>query len=78
MLDLADELWILMLDESFDTWQVAKAVNDFSLIFTEWYEADLRSFCGGIGIIRPSSSGHTVMRWRSSGLVMLVYEFRSG
>ncbi|KAK3368261.1 hypothetical protein B0H63DRAFT_455051 [Podospora didyma] len=37
LLGLADELGILILDEIFDTWQGAKVLNNFSLIFNECY-----------------------------------------
>ncbi|KAK3315860.1 glycoside hydrolase superfamily [Apodospora peruviana] len=57
LLDMADEMGILMLDEIFDTWAVAKVVNDFNLIFNEWYEADLRSF------IRRDRNHPSVVIW---------------
>lgn len=44
LLALADEMGFLVLDEIFDVWEAAKADSDFSLIFTDWAEADLRSF----------------------------------
>jgi len=44
LLDLADEMGFLVLDEIFDTWQSAKVTNDFHLIFSDWYEPDLRAF----------------------------------
>jgi beta-galactosidase len=44
LLDLADEMGILILDEIFDTWQNQKVKNDFHLIFNDWHEADLRAF----------------------------------
>lgn len=43
LLDLADEMGFLVLDEIFDCWQLEKTANDFHLIFDDWHEADLRS-----------------------------------
>lgn len=43
LLDLADEMGFMVLDEIFDCWQIDKLDNDFHLIFDDWHEADLRS-----------------------------------
>ena len=44
LLDLADRMGILVLDEIFDTWGSHKTRNDFQTIFADWSEPDLRSF----------------------------------
>ena len=44
LLDLADQLGFLVMDEIFDSWERNKTDNDFHLIFPDWAEADLRSF----------------------------------
>ncbi|KAK4142717.1 glycoside hydrolase superfamily [Dichotomopilus funicola] len=44
ILDLADQLGFLVLDEIFDCWNGAKAKNDFHSIFPDWREPDLRAF----------------------------------
>ncbi|TPX16328.1 uncharacterized protein E0L32_003977 [Thyridium curvatum] len=44
LLDLADKLGILILDEIFDTWNSHKTRNDFQTIFSDWREPDLRAF----------------------------------
>lgn len=43
LLDLADEMGFLVMDEIFDCWQLQKVENDFHLIFDDWHEADLRN-----------------------------------
>lgn len=43
LLDLADAMGFLVLDEVFDCWQVPKVENDWHLVFDDWHEADLRS-----------------------------------
>ncbi|KAH7134913.1 glycoside hydrolase superfamily [Dendryphion nanum] len=44
LLDLADRLGVLVLDEIFDTWATKKTKNDFQTIFADWSEPDLRAF----------------------------------
>lgn len=43
LLDLADAMGFLVLDEVFDCWQAPKVENDWHLVFDDWHEADLRS-----------------------------------
>ena len=42
--DLCDELGLLVMDESFDTWRAKKgnAENGYNLYFDKWWEADTR------------------------------------
>lgn len=40
-LDACDRLGILVIDEAFDGWRVAKNSNDYSVFFDEWWERDL-------------------------------------
>ncbi|KAK4234659.1 glycoside hydrolase superfamily [Achaetomium macrosporum] len=44
LLDLADTMGFVVLDEIFDTWNNHKTTNDFQTIFGDWHEPDLRSF----------------------------------
>ncbi|OAA58081.1 Glycoside hydrolase, subgroup, catalytic core [Niveomyces insectorum RCEF 264] len=44
LLDLADRMGFVVLDEIFDCWNNAKTTNDFHRIFADWHEADLRAF----------------------------------
>jgi beta-galactosidase len=44
LLELADEMGFLVMDEAFDCWVRGKTPNDFHLIFPDWYEQDLRAF----------------------------------
>ncbi|GAP90435.1 putative glycoside hydrolase family 2 protein [Rosellinia necatrix] len=44
LLDLLDRKGFLVMDEIFDSWEIQKNPNDFHLIFSDWHEADLRSF----------------------------------
>jgi len=42
-LDACDELGMLVLDESFDQWQLPKNPNDYHLYFDAWWERDMES-----------------------------------
>lgn len=57
ILDLADRMGFLVLDEIFDCWNNQKTTNDFHLIFADWHEPDLRSF------IRRDRNHPSIMAW---------------
>ncbi|KAI1842681.1 hypothetical protein JX266_011143 [Neoarthrinium moseri] len=44
LLDLADRMGFLVIDEAFDMWNEEKVTNDYHLLFPDWHEPDLRSF----------------------------------
>lgn len=44
LLDLADSMGFLVINEAFDCWNEAKVDNDYHLLFPDWHEPDLRSF----------------------------------
>ncbi|GIZ09593.1 beta-galactosidase GalB [Flavobacterium sp. UMI-01] len=41
-LDLCDELGLLVLDESFDVWKMAKVPNGYNVFFDQWAERDIK------------------------------------
>lgn len=43
LLDLCDRLGVLVMDESFDCWRTAKKPNDYSRLWEDWHERDLRA-----------------------------------
>lgn len=43
-LDLCDRLGILVMNEAFDMWTVAKSPQDYHLFFTDWSSIDARDF----------------------------------
>ncbi len=57
LLDLADKMGILILDEAFDAWTGAKKKNDYSTHFKDWHEKDLRAF------IRRDRNHPSVIAW---------------
>ncbi|KAK7956224.1 uncharacterized protein PG986_005446 [Apiospora aurea] len=44
LMEMADSMGILVFDELFDAWAQAKVKNDYSTLFSDWHEPDLRSF----------------------------------
>ncbi len=42
LLDIADRLGVLILDESFDTWAQNKTANDYGLYFGAWAQRDIQ------------------------------------
>ncbi|KAG8161814.1 hypothetical protein KVR01_008801 [Diaporthe batatas] len=57
LLDLADRLGFLVMDESFDAWNVAKVTNDYHLLFPDWHEPDTRS------LVRRDLNHPSVILW---------------
>lgn len=43
LLDLCDKLGMLVMDESFDTWDRSKSRNDYNLLWPDWHTADVRA-----------------------------------
>ena len=41
LLDIADRMGVLILDEAFDTWTQTKTANDYGKYFTQWAQRDL-------------------------------------
>jgi beta-galactosidase len=57
LLDLADELGLLVIDEAFDMWGKTKVPNGHGKYFAEWGERDLRD------MIRRDRNHPSVMLW---------------
>ncbi len=43
LLDLADEMGFLVIDEAFDEWKISKCPNGYNILFDQWAEKDLRA-----------------------------------
>ena len=52
LLELADQMGFLVMDEAFDAWVRQKTPFDFHLVFPDWHEQDLAGACAA----RPQSS----------------------
>ena len=57
LLDLADEMGFVVMDELFDQWNVAKTPNDYHLFFSDWHKKDARD------IIRRDRNHPSVVIW---------------
>jgi beta-galactosidase len=68
-LDLCDRMGFLVMEEAFDAWRMTKRTNDYSILFDDWHEADLRA------MIRRDYNHPSIILW---SLGNEVYEQREG
>lgn len=57
LLDLADEMGLMVMDETFDTWRRPKTPNDYARLFDEWREQDVRM------LVRRDRNHPSVIMW---------------
>jgi beta-galactosidase len=57
LLDLCDRLGLLVMAEAFDCWRVPKCKQDYSGLYDDWHEADLRAF------VRRDRNHPSVVLW---------------
>ncbi len=57
LLEFCDKLGLLVQDEAFDCWQMAKIPNGYNKYFDEWFEDDLRD------MIRRDQNHPSVFMW---------------
>ncbi|MBN1973695.1 MAG: DUF4982 domain-containing protein [Sedimentisphaerales bacterium] len=57
LLDLADKMGFLIMDEAFDIWERQKTPNDYHLVYTQWHEQDLRA------MLRRDRNHPSVIMW---------------
>ena len=72
LLDLADRMGFLVMDEIFDSWERKKTPWDFHLIFPDWYEPDTRAF------IRRDRNHPSVFAWSFGNEVGEQYTAEAG
>jgi beta-galactosidase len=72
LLELADQMGILVMDESFDVWVRQKTPLDFHLIFPDWHEQDLRAQ------LRRDRNHPSVIMWSIGNEVGEQFTFASG
>jgi beta-galactosidase len=63
LLDLCDRTGMLVLDEAFDCWEKGKTPNDYSTLFKEWHERDIRAF------VRRDRNHPCVIAWSAGNEV---------
>lgn len=57
LLDLADKMGFLVMDEAFDVWARPKTALDYHLLFPDWHEQDLRA------LLRRDRNHPSVIMW---------------
>ena len=57
LLDMADRMGFVVMDESFDTWRGTKSPNDYGRIFDQWHEQDMRM------LVRRDKNHPSVVMW---------------
>jgi beta-galactosidase len=57
LLDLADKMGVLVMDEAFDVWERPKTALDYHLLFPDWHEQDLRA------LLRRDRNHPSVIMW---------------
>jgi beta-galactosidase len=63
LLDLCDQTGMLVLDEAFDCWVKGKTPNDYSTLFAEWHDRDIRAF------VRRDRNHPCVIAWSAGNEV---------
>ena len=72
LLELADRMGFLVIDEIFDVWERKKTPLDFHLIFPDWSEPDLRAF------LRRDRNHPSVIMWSIGNEVGEQYTEEAG
>lgn len=72
LLDLADRMGFMVIDEIFDSWERKKTPLDFHLIFPEWHEQDLRA------LIRRDRNHPSIILWSYGNEVGEQYTDKEG
>lgn len=57
LLELADRMGFVVMDEAFDAWRRSKKKNDYHLLFDDWHEKDLRA------LVRRDRNHPSVILW---------------
>jgi beta-galactosidase len=57
LLELADSMGFLIMDEAFDVWANQKVAQDYHVVFPEWHEPDLRA------MLRRDRNHPSVVLW---------------
>ena len=57
LLDLCDRMGMLVMDEAFDAWKGRKKPNDYSRLFPDWHEKDLRA------LVRRDRNHPSIILW---------------
>jgi len=67
-LAVCDRLGMLVMEEAFDMWRVAKNPDDYSLYFDGWWKQDLTAMIRQAPTIRAYSCGASATKFRSGAI----------
>jgi beta-galactosidase len=68
LLELCDRMGFLVMDESFDCWRLGKTPDDYSRVFDDWHEKDLRA------LVRRDRNHPSVIQWSIGNEVREQFE----
>ncbi|OAM87500.1 DUF4982 domain-containing protein [Termitidicoccus mucosus] len=68
LLELCDRMGFLVMDEPFDCWAIGKKRDDYSRVFADWHEKDLRA------LIRRDRNHPSVIQWSIGNEIREQYE----
>lgn len=68
LLELCDRLGFLVMDEAFDCWRLGKKRDDYSRVFDDWHEKDLRA------MVRRDRNHPCVIEWSIGNEIREQYE----
>ena len=72
LLELADKMGLLVMDELFDCWTVGKKKNDYSTLFDKWHEKDIET------LVCRDRNHPSVIMWSTGNEVHEQYEPAKG
>ena len=72
LLELCDEMGLMVLDEAFDVWEIAKVPNGYNLFFEEWAETDLKD------MIRRDRNHPSIVMWSIGNEILEQREKQGG
>lgn len=72
LLELADKMGFLVMDELFDCWTVGKKKNDYSTLYEEWHEKDIET------LVCRDRNHPSVIMWSTGNEVHEQYEPAKG
>lgn len=72
LLELADKMGFLVMDELFDCWTVGKKKNDYSTLFDKWHEKDIET------LVCRDRNHPSVIMWSTGNEVHEQYEPAKG
>ena len=72
LLELCDEMGLLVMDESFDVWRIAKVENGYNVFFDEWSERDIKD------MIRRDRNHPSVVMWSIGNEILEQNDKKNG